>query len=119
MMSSPSKFRVVWALSLVGFLPLIAAQVISMFRYQLFSIEPGSAPHNFGFNVGFYFPAHILSILILLASVFIYIARSYDLKKAGYKLSTSDRLSVLPAAILLILIFVGALLVVWLSLKQH
>jgi len=37
---------------------------ISVYRFELFGIEPGYAPHNFGFNMTYIFPS-ILFILIL------------------------------------------------------
>jgi len=53
-----------FALAILALLAFIIVTILSVYRYELFGIEPGYAPHNFGFNVTYIFPS-ILLILIL------------------------------------------------------
>jgi len=40
--------------------------VINEFRYELFGIRPGYAPHNFGFNMLFFLPSTVISLICAL-----------------------------------------------------
>ena len=51
-------------ISIFLLLSFIIVTTISVYRYEFFGIEPGYAPHNFGFNVTYILPS-ILIILIL------------------------------------------------------
>jgi len=37
--------------------------IINEFRYELFNIRPGYAPHNFGFNFTFFLPSTFLVLI--------------------------------------------------------
>lgn len=43
---------------------LVAALLVNYFRFELFGIVPGYAPHNFSFNIVFFIPAVLISALI-------------------------------------------------------
>jgi len=42
---------------------LITTLIINEFRFGLFGIMPGYAPHNFGFNMFFFLPSTIVSLV--------------------------------------------------------
>jgi hypothetical protein len=43
---------------------LVTALIVNYFRFELFGIVPGYAPHNFSFNITFFIPAVLTSALI-------------------------------------------------------
>jgi len=49
---------------------LIITLFINTYRYELFDIKQGYAPYNFGFNIFFFFPSTVLSLIFAIFVVF-------------------------------------------------
>jgi hypothetical protein len=71
--SKKGYFNFALSIFIVGLFVFIL--LINAFRKELFGIEPGYAPHNFGFNVTFFIPSMMLIgilSLIVIARVIIF-----------------------------------------------
>lgn len=71
--SKKGYFNFALSIFLVGLFVFVL--LINAFRKELFGIEPGYAPHNFGFNVTFFIPSMILIMIlsiIVIARVLIF-----------------------------------------------
>lgn len=51
-------------LSLLAIALLAIALILNYFRLELFNVVPGYAPHNFWFNLTFFIPLTVSSLLI-------------------------------------------------------
>ena len=45
---------------------LLTTLIINEFRFELFGIRPGYAPHNFGFNMFFFLPSTLICLICAL-----------------------------------------------------
>lgn len=42
---------------------LVITLIVNEYRFELFGIRPGYAPHNFGFNMFFFLPSTLISLV--------------------------------------------------------
>jgi len=56
-------------LSILSLVSLTTALLLNYFRTELFGVVKGYAPHNFSFNITYFFPLSIISILTSLVSL--------------------------------------------------
>ena len=60
------KFNKYYILPIFATGLLLITLMINECRFELFGIRPGYAPHNFGFNIFFFFPSTLISLICAL-----------------------------------------------------
>jgi len=53
----------------IALILLVIVLTVNEFRWELFEIRPGYAPHNFGFNIFFFVPATVIILYLALVVV--------------------------------------------------
>lgn len=92
-------------LSVVSLFSLIAALILSYYKTELFGIIKGYAPHNYSFNLTYFIPLILLSIVTAFVSL-IWLRNNWKLRQ-NIKLKWITMLLSLPAIGIILLLMIN------------
>ncbi|MBN2565353.1 MAG: hypothetical protein JXB46_06550 [Candidatus Eisenbacteria bacterium] len=84
--------------SVGSLLVMVIAETVNFNREAWFGVTPVYAPHNFSFNLSFFLPMMLLSVVFAVASPVYYIRSLRALRRDGPRPRAREWATVLPAA---------------------
>ena len=92
------RFGRVLFFSAGSFLVLAIAEIVNYNRAAWLGIDPRSAPQNFSFNVSFYIPMMLASVVLALISIVYFIRSMWRLRRTESRPRVREWVTILPIA---------------------